>query len=389
MENLDLGLQPLCNRFVKKNTKEDYHHNLSLTQEKDSGLVKITNPIPPNKMQARYKWLTETEPSVHFADVAKLLNQLPNISKESKILNFSYRDKPLSRKLNAIGFRNLVEIENNNDTIGVANIQNDLSKDNFTDKIKNQHGKFDLLLANRILHHVHDLKSFFNSIRKLITDEGYVVIEVPDCERGLSSFDYNIIFEEHVYYFTKDSLINIIKENGFEIVKFKSYSFPFEDALVAIIKKSNNSYFSASKKIVFKEIKLFNDFVFNFNKQKKSVNSFFSKKSNDGSIVFFGAGHHGITFVNIMKIKKYVECFIDDVVEKQKLLIPGSYLPIYSSSYLKNNKVSTCIISVSQENEELVFNKIKSVLDKTANIFSIFPDSPISLPIYKELEKII
>jgi hypothetical protein len=296
----------------------------------------------------------------------------------------------LANQLNQIGFSNIIDFKNEvPTTIGVAEIQKDLSNLNLIKEVRGAYGTFSLLLVNRILHHVHDLKSFFKSMTNMLDDDGYAVIEVPDCNRGFNSFDYNIIFDEHVAYFTEQSLRNIIKENGFEIVKFKSYSFPFEDALVAIIKKSNNSHFSVSKKIVSKEIKLFNDFVFNFNKQKKIINSFFLKKSNEGSITFFGAGHHGITFVNIMKIKKYVECFIDDVIEKQKLFIPGSYLPIYSSSYLKNNKVSTCIISVSQENEELVFNKIKSVLDKTANIFSIFPDSPISLPIYKEFEKTI
>ena len=43
-------------------------------------------------------------------------------------------------------------------------------------------------------------------IKKLVNDNGYLIFEVPDCSDGLKNRDYTTIWEEHVLYFTKNSL---------------------------------------------------------------------------------------------------------------------------------------------------------------------------------------
>jgi len=226
------------------------------------------------------------------------------------------------------------------------------------------------------------LKTFFLLIDNLLDKNGYAVLEVPDCERGFVDLDYNIIFEEHVSYFTENTLRNVIRLNGFDIVLFKVYPYPFEDALIAIIKKSNMKKVSILPENVTKETNLFTKFSQSFPILKKSIKSFFNDSCTKGSIIFFGAGHHGISFVNIMEIGQYVDCFIDDVKEKHNYYTPGSCLPIHSSNFLTKDNIALCVVSVSQENEEKVIERIRLKSKGNFEIFSIFPASKYALPIY-------
>ena len=57
-------------------------------------------------------------------------------------------------------------------------------------------------------------------------------------------------------------------------------------------------------------------------------------------------------------------------------------MPINSSDYLKNNDIAICIVSVSQENEDRVIEKIKLYSNDKIEVFSIFPASKYSLPVY-------
>ena len=62
--------------------------------------------------------------------------------------------------------------------------------------------------------------------------------------------------------------------------------------------------------------------------------------------------------------------------------MPGSGLAIRSSDYLINADIEICITAVSQENEEKVRDKIKSIRPDI-RIMSLFPASKHSIPIYK------
>jgi SAM-dependent methyltransferase len=383
MNDLNLGLQPLCNRFLEKDSSDEFVHNMHLVQDRNTGLVGIKTPALAEEMQTKYKWLSETEPINHFKSVAKTIEKLSGLNGKSRILSFSYRDKPLSNELLKSGFENIVNTQRNiPEFVGVAKIQKQLCDNSFIENIINKYGAFDLLLINRIIHHVHDLEIFFSSINNLLDDKGYAVIEVPDCARGFFDLDYNIIFEEHVYYFTSSTLKHLIELNGFEIVSFEIFPYPFENALVAIIKKSDVNKISILLDNVAKEIKLFTKFSQSFPLVKHAIKSFFIDIATKGSILFFGAGHHGISFVNIMGIGQFVDCFIDDKIEKQKYYTPGSSLPIYGSDHLTKDNIAICVVSVSQENEEKVIKKIRFISNNSFEIYSIFPASRYALPIY-------
>ena len=63
--------------------------------------------------------------------------------------------------------------------------------------------KTDVLIVRHILEHCYDIKKFIYNLKKMVNKKGYIVFEVPDCEQSFIKRDYVMMWEEHIFYFTK------------------------------------------------------------------------------------------------------------------------------------------------------------------------------------------
>ena len=55
-----------------------------------------------------------------------------------------------------------------------------------------------------------DINEFINAAKELIDDNGYIIWEIPDCKRSLSSCDFTMVWEEHTHYFTEFTFRNLL-----------------------------------------------------------------------------------------------------------------------------------------------------------------------------------
>jgi len=387
LTHISFGKLPVSNQFQDSSGKINENYDLTIVQDNSIGLVHIKQPIDYDIFIPKYSWLTETEPSEHFDNVSNWIAQY-SIDKNKSILGLSYRDQPLINYLKRVNYKNseLVDYSPIQEIIypGVSQQAKILSSNNHFSKLFSNK-KYSILLSSRIIHHVANLREYFENIKELLYDDGIVIFEVPDCERGFRNLDYNIVFEEHINYFTEHSFISTIKHYGFDIVYYKKYSFEIEDALVAVAMKSKikKSQIKTNIQSFKREKQTFKYFVDSFNDVKKNINDYIDKLFYNGKIVIFGAGHHGCMFVNIMQLENKIDSFIDDNLNKHKYFSPGSGLPIRDSNYLKNKNISFCLVSVSQINEEFIIQKINKINDNII-IYSIFPTSNNTLPIYNK-----
>jgi SAM-dependent methyltransferase len=90
------------------------------------------------------------------------------------------------------------------------------------DAVINNHGPADLVIANNVLNHANDPVAFVRSVAKILSPQGSFIFEVPywlemmQCERFP-----DMIYHEHVSYFTVRSAWNLMKQAGLEIVDFQ------------------------------------------------------------------------------------------------------------------------------------------------------------------------
>lgn len=89
---------------------------------------------------------------------------------------------------------------------------------------------FDALISSMTLHHIENLKNFFDAIYKNIEAGGFIAIADLEKEDGTFHSDNTGVFH---FGFEKENLIKIVKEAGFKNVEFKN---------INTIKKPNKEF---------------------------------------------------------------------------------------------------------------------------------------------------
>ncbi|QOY55573.1 class I SAM-dependent methyltransferase [Candidatus Sulfurimonas marisnigri] len=78
---------------------------------------------------------------------------------------------------------------------------------------------FDGLVSSMTLHHVEDLKAFFETIHKNISSNGFIAIADLEVEDGTFHSDNMGVFH---FGFDEENLVKIVEESGFKNVKYRN-----------------------------------------------------------------------------------------------------------------------------------------------------------------------
>lgn len=88
--------------------------------------------------------------------------------------------------------------------------------------------KFDLVIFSQIIEHLSFESNQFENINAVCKDQGVVVLAFPNFGSLLAMLlgkrDFFIIPPEHLNYFTKATICELLKQQGFEILKVETVS---------------------------------------------------------------------------------------------------------------------------------------------------------------------
>lgn len=107
--------------------------------------------------------------------------------------------------------------------------------------------KFDVILCTEILEHLVDARPLLNDMRECLTDDGIIVITVPNelefygnrftlfwrgdvTHMGVKFYDM-----QHLRFFTKRNLRKVLIEEGFTIKEFTGINFTKRDSIRGIL----------------------------------------------------------------------------------------------------------------------------------------------------------
>jgi len=412
-ESIDFGLQPICNRFLEKSNEEEKLFNLKLGQCQSCGLVQLVDPVSFQELIPKHNWITYLEPEEHLDALALKIKNLPELNKDSKIMGISFKDESLVTRLKELGLENAITLKpvdlgigsdleigsvgtEKAENVGVETIQDKLTSDKCKEHTTKR-GYFDVVIARHVLEHAYNLTEFIKALKELVSFSKYIVLEVPDCTEILDTNNYPMIWEEHVSYFTEETLNHLLRLNGLEVVHFEKVLYALESSLIVIVTKREEKEVIGDKEQVLstklsteqlvKERKRMENFTTDFiltkNKIEQYLAEIYHHNQKRERVAMLGAGHLACGFINFFNISKYIECIIDDNKNKVGLFMPGSKLPIYSSSILKDKNINIVLLSVNPRNELKVFQKNNEFLNGRGKIFSIFSESEHPLPIYQ------
>jgi hypothetical protein len=381
---LDLGLQPPSNRYLTSPDGDSERHPLRFGVCDQCGLAQLVDPMPPSIAKSRFSWITYNEPEGHLDDLVDLIEARGLLGDDAFVAGVTYKDDTTIARCQRKGVKHthrLAQVED----FGIADplasletIQERLDVA-LADELAQKYGQADVLFVRHILEHAHEPKRLAEACRRLAKPGGLMVFEMPDCRKVFDGNDHCFLWEEHIAYFTPETLKNFLQRLGFRQIDILVYAYPMEDSLVAVVVNDDLEP-GAGLPTNAEEIRRPRNFAASFPTRKAAIQSMLDDRGQQGHhMALFGAGHLAAKFVNFYQLKDRFVGVVDDNPHKQQHYLPGSALPVIGSSCLETGEVDLCLLTLSPESEVKVRKAKADYLARGGIFRSIFSASASSI----------
>ncbi|CAG5079708.1 class I SAM-dependent methyltransferase [Parvicella tangerina] len=99
--------------------------------------------------------------------------------------------------------------------------------------------KYDIVTAFLLLEHIKDPESFMEQIKGYLTEDGYIVLEVPDVKNYQRFYSETQLTFEHTYHYTIAVLESLMNKYGFELVCYQSPGVSYDFAMTCAFQRTS------------------------------------------------------------------------------------------------------------------------------------------------------
>ena len=386
---LDLGQQPLANKYLTRNDfskkKIEYYYHLEVGFNTKNKLVSILNTESSKKMfDKKYPYRASMSKTM-LNSFKTLSSKIRQKFKPKMILEVGSNDGSFIRNFNK---KNALCVEPCSD---VAKVTKKMGYKTFSKfwnmrlakQIKSRVNSVDLIYSANTLSHIKDLNSVFNSFLHILSDDGVIIIEDPSLLECFKKLSYDQFYNEHIYIFSLTSLSNLLKNFKLEIFDLDILT-THGGSLRYYIKKNNNKKFKVNKKI---KLQLKKELDFGLNKfltykkfsdnvkksKKKLLEIFKNLKSRNKKIIGYGATAKVNTVLNYCKInKETLDYFVDTTPGKVGKYMPGTHLYIEKYRESLTNRADYIFLGAWNFKKE-IFKKEKKYIKKGGKFITHVP----------------
>ena len=385
-EILDLGRQPVCNRYLAAADAPEALFPLALGVCERCGAVQLTQWPPAEQLRPTVDWITYNEPEAHLDALAQSVARLPGLAPSGLVVGVSLKDETLLQRLSQLGVGRCYRLDERADLniegagAGVETVQAQLTPERAAALVA-RHGPAQLVVARHIVEHAHSVRAFVTALKILLAPGGYLLLEAPDCQAALDLHDYTTLWEEHTLYFTSATFRSLFGQAGLSLAFFDVCAYPFENVLAGIGRLEGGAAAALPPEgAVAEERHRVRAFADGLADQRGRWGRFLAHyRRRGGSVAMLGAGHLGCAFVNFLELKDHLAFIVDDNPHKQGLCLPASRLPIRGPQALLDSEVRLCLLGLNPGAEEKVVARNRPYTDRGGQFLSIFPGSPRAL----------
>jgi hypothetical protein len=386
---MDMGEQPIANRFLTSAEMPEERFGMLVGQCDVCGLVQLIDQAPAAELLPRVGWIAYREPEEHLDELAAKLAKLPGMGPAASIGGVSFKDDTLLARLAGLGAGGTWRIEPEAELgissvgAGVETVEDRLTVE-AAEAVAAAHGPADMIIARHILEHCHGPRRLLEALSGMLSPDGYLVIEVPDCTRAFEHLDYTTLWEEHSAYFTGSTFRSAFAFAGFAPVWEARYPYPFEDSLVIAARRTAEAPPSPSSSELRPERERADRFAGRFADRRQAIRAALEQEvTAGGKVALFGAGHLACVYLDFFGLAEpaspsgepLVSFVVDDDPNKVGLFMPGSRLPVRPSSALVDEGVTWCLLSLSPSAEEKVIGANPAFTSRGGRFSSIIPCS--------------
>ena len=361
---MDFGKVALAGAFVKaKQFDEEKKYPMRFCFCKECFAVQVVDIIKPDILFKDYFYFSSSIKTLkdHFANYAKEVTNRFLTTNEATVLEFGCNDGVLLRPLVDQGIKKVIGVDPASNIISSINdkritIINDYFSEKISKEVVAKYGSIDLIMANNVFAHISDINNTTIAVKNALSEEGVFIFEVHYLGKIIDEMQYDMIYHEHLYYYSLLSAIEHFNKYDLTIFDIKQVSIHAGSIRFYVAKKNSNraKIISENVKLLLREEKLkaynkidsFKLFSQKIEKTKKQLIELLKKIKKEGKTVAgYGASGRANTIIQYCGITDdLVSYMIDDSPAKVGYYTPGSHLEIFSSSVLNTKKAPDYIL---------------------------------------------
>lgn len=344
LEFLDLGQQPMANKYPKNPTDPEQFFHVKVFFCENCKNIQLDTQVSRETMFVDYYYLSSVNKALvdHYEDFARR-----KLKDCSFVVDVGSNDGISLKPLKEMNVKCL-GIE---PSINVSKIANDAgyyTMNCFFDKssarqIKDTHGKADAITGLSMFSHLQDPHQFIEDVKSLLTDDGRFIVEVEYNVHILKKMGFERFYLDRIFYFSVTSFEKLFQLHGMYLSDVEVTDIHGGSLRVTAQKKGGKKPSARVKKLLGQESRyLTPQKVRSFGKKAKSQIHALKRKLEQYKgqglrVAGYGSPARVSTLTNFGDIgPELIEFIIDDSPLKQHRFSPGKHIPIMPNHYLAN-----------------------------------------------------
>jgi SAM-dependent methyltransferase len=383
---IDLGYQPWCNHFLKKEEigKEPFYPlRVLFCQACHTSQLDFT--VKKEIMFGDHTYLSGTTSSLseHFKKVAIEIDGRFFASKTDKnVLDIGSNDGTQLKHFQALGYE-VLGVESSKSTASVANSAGVPTMNAFFNEktMKSIGMQFDVFNASGVFFHLEELHSVCRAIKQGLKDVGVFVVQFLYMKSIMENLAFDQIYHEHLLYYTLDTIEILLNRHGLSM--FDAYLAPIHGGAVIGYVTHQGSRSPESRLQVMRQdekesgcntIEAYLEFDQKIRDMKvKNMEYLHSVKSDNKRIFGFGAPVKGNTMLNYYGVgTDLIECLVEKNDLRRGLYSPGMHIPVKIEDEIVDHPDVYYVLAWNFKKEILANNQ--SLID--AGVEFYFPVNP-------------
>jgi len=359
---LNLGNQPFSNSFLNyKDIKKEKKFPLKLVICKNCGLSQLSI-IPNTKfIFSKYDYLSSSSKALtdHYKKLVNKLVRKYKILPKDSILDIGCNDGVLLNHYPK-NFKNIIGIEPSDAVKKIKQKRIKLVKDFFnfktSEKYLKKYSKPRIITITNVLAQIHNLNDLVKGLNNITDKKSLIVIEFPYLLHMVNKCLFDLIYHEHLSYFSLTPLKFLFAKFNIKIINFEKLDMGASGPALRLFLARKNSIYKTAKKISkqlqhekvwgIKKIKRYVLFGKKTQTKIKKIKKIINLKYNRGfKIGCFTASSKGNTMLNCLNLNKQIIKFAsENNMKKIGKFTPGTHIKIISDRDFCKKKIDYAIL---------------------------------------------
>jgi SAM-dependent methyltransferase len=213
----------------------------------------------------------------------------------------------------------------------------------------------DLVLGNNVLAQVPDLNDFVEGLKILLKPDGVLTLEFPHLLRLIEHNEFDTIYHEHFSYFSMLSTVRILEAHGlkaFDVEELTTHGGSLRvyacrsESRMHAIEPSVRRVIAEEERAGLASVEGYDSFASQVKQTKLALMQFLIAAAQQGKTVAgYGAPGKSATLLHYCGIgKDLIEYTVDRSPYKQGRFLPGSRIPIYHPSRIRETRPDYVVI---------------------------------------------